>query len=112
MKKPKQTLQSQLALLLLAVFVSSLLVKPVHSFFVHHSHTEGICTSEEGHAFTTDHFKDCPICEFDFCTLIIQKTTNLPKAVVIVRDIKSSRTVSCLVNNPTHLFQLRAPPAL
>ena len=111
-KTAKYTLQSRFALLLLAVFVSSLLIKPAHSFFVHHEHLVSICTTEHGQVVTTDHYKDCPICDFEFCTFIPQKQINIPQATVIVRKEQTLRTVACLANLSTHLFQLRAPPAL
>ena len=111
-KTAKYTLQSRFALLLLAVFVGSLLIQPAHILFVHHELSEGVCSSEHGQAVTTDHYKDCPICDFEFCTFIPQKQINIPQATVIVRKEQTLRTVACLANLSTHLFQLRAPPAL
>ena len=104
--------QSRFALLLLAVFVSSMLVKPVHSLLAHHELSEGICTHELGQAVTTNHHKDCPVCDFEFCTFIPQKQISIPHATMIVRNEQTLSTVACLANNSSHLFQLRAPPAL
>ncbi|MEI7502328.1 MAG: hypothetical protein WCJ61_03505 [Paludibacter sp.] len=111
-KKTKHTLPSRFSLLLLAVFVGSLLIKPVHSFLAHHELPEGICATEHGLAVTTDHYKDCPICDFEFCTFIPQKQISIPQVTVIVRNEQTVHTVACMANLSTHLFQLRAPPAL
>jgi hypothetical protein len=111
-KTAKHIHQSQFALILLAVFIGSMLIKPAHSFFVHHEHSVSICTSEQREALTTDHYKDCTVCVFEFCTFIPQKQICIPQATVIVRKEQIVRTVTCLANNSTHLFQLRAPPAL
>ncbi|MFZ4726408.1 MAG: hypothetical protein ACOYMD_13310, partial [Paludibacter sp.] len=95
-----------------AVFVGSLLIKPAHSFFVHHEHSDGICTTEHEHAVTTDHYKDCPVCDFEFCTFIPQKQISIPQTTMIASNEQTPCTVACLANNSYHLFQLRAPPAL
>jgi len=108
----KQINQSRFALLLLAMFISSLLIKPAHSFFVHHEHLVSICTTAQGQAVTTEHYKDCPICDFEFCTFIPQKQISIPQATMIARNEQTPCTVACLANNSTHLFRLRAPPAL
>ncbi len=104
--------QSRFALLLLTVFVSSLLIRPAHILLAHHGHSEGICTTEHGQAVTTDHYKDCPICDFEFCTFISQKQISVPQVIMIVRKEQTMPTVPCLANTSSHLFQLRAPPAL
>ena len=108
----KQINQSRFALLLLAVFISSLLIKPAHSLFAHHEHLVSICTTAQGQAVTTEHYKDCPICDFEFCTFIPQKQISIPQATMIARNEQTPCTVACLANNSSHLFQLRAPPAL
>ena len=108
----KYTIQSRFALLLLAVFLGSLLIQPVHTLFVHHELSEGICSSEHELAVTTDHYKACPICDFEFCTFIPQEHIVIPQATVIVRNELTLCTAASLVNSSAHLFQLRAPPAL
>lgn len=107
----KHNLQSLFALLILVVFVGSLLIQPVHTLFVHHELSEGICSSEHGQAVTTDHYKDCPICDFEFCTFIPQKQITIPQAAVFFHNEQILHTVACLASKSTHLFQLRAPPA-
>ena len=111
-KSTNHIIQSRFALLLLAVFIGSLLIQPAHILFVHHELSERICSTENGQAITTDHYKDCPICDFEFCTFIPQKQISIPQATMIVRNEQTLRTVACLANISTHLFQLRAPPAL
>lgn len=111
-KRTNHIIQSRFAQLLLAVFISSLLIKPVHSVLARHEHSEGVCANLHGTAVTTDHFKDCPICDFEFCTFIPQKQISIPQVNMIVRRDQTLRTIACLASKSTHLFQLRAPPAL
>jgi len=110
-KRFKHTIQSLFTLLLLAVFVGSMLIKPVHVLLAHHDSTEGVCENQHEIAFTTDHYKDCPICDFEFCTFIPVKSIRLPQITAIVRNEQTQSTVACLAGISTHLFQLRAPPA-
>jgi hypothetical protein len=111
-KSQQYTTPSRFALLLLAVFVGLLIAKPVHSLLVHHDHLEGVCANQHEPALTTDHFKECPVCDFEFCTFIPQKQINVPQIVELIAKQQTVRTVSCFANTFTHLFQLRAPPAL
>ena len=108
----KQIIQSRFALLLLAVFIGSLLIKPTHSLLAHHELSEGICANEHGLTVTTDHYKDCPICDFEFCTFIPQKQISIPQVTMIVCNEQTPSTFACLASISTHLFQLRAPPAV
>ena len=111
-KIAKYTTQSRFVLLLLVVFISTLIIQPAHILLVHHEFQEGVCATEHGLAVTTNHYKDCPICDFEFCTFIPQKQISISQATVIVRKEQTLHTVACLANKSTHLFQLRAPPAL
>jgi hypothetical protein len=109
-KTDQHIIQSRFALLLLTVFFSSLLIRPAHILLAHHGHSEGVCTTEHGQAVTTDHYKDCPICDFEFCTFIPQTRTIIPQTTMFVCREQTLPTVDCLVSVSTHLFQLRAPP--
>jgi len=110
-KIAKHTTKSRLALILLTVFVSSMILKPVHILLAHHEHSQGICTSHQvGLVLTTGHFEDCPICDFEFCTFIPQEPTIVPQITVIVSTELTEPTVACLARISTFLFQLRAPP--
>jgi len=109
-KKDKHIFQSRFALLLLAVFVSSLLIRPAHILLAHHGQSEGVCDTQHGQAVTTDHYKDCPICDFEFCTFIPQTHSGIPQMTMIVCQEQTRTTVDCPVSVSTHLFQLRAPP--
>jgi len=108
----KHTIQSRYALLFLAVFVGSLLVKPAHLLFAHHGHSEAESTHHDGQTVSNNHNNDCPVCDFEFCTFIPQKQITVPQISVIVREDQPVRTVACLAVQSSHLFQLRAPPAL
>jgi len=109
-KIAKHTIQSRFALLLLAVFTSSLLIKPTHILLVHHALAENTCANEHGQTVTTDHYKDCPICDFEFCTFIPQQEASVPQALCTFFKQQTAHTVTCLIRQSTHLFQLRAPP--
>ena len=111
-KTTKYIYQSRFALLLLAVFTSSLLIKPAHSLLAHHDHSSECCTNEHELGLTTFHSNDCPICDFEFCTFIPHKQIGIPQAIMIVRFEKSLPTIACLASISSHLFQLRAPPTL
>ena len=80
--------------------------------FAHHELSEGVCVNQQGMALTADHFKACPICDFEFCTFILQKQISIPQVTLIVRNEQVPHTVACLAGISSHLFQLRAPPAL
>ena len=108
----QHTIQSRFALLLLAVFFGSLVVKPAHNLLVHHNLLERVCTNQNKLALTTDHFKDCPVCDFEFCTFIPQQQISAPQIVQLQTNQQSARTVSFHLNVSTHLFLLRAPPAV
>jgi len=111
-KIAKHTIQSCLALLLLGVFAGALLGKPVHSLLAHHQHSERVCATSYGYAVIADHYKDCLVCEFEFCTFVPQKRISIPQQTLIVCKEQPQQVIACLAGNSTHLFQLRAPPAL
>lgn len=111
-KTTYHTIQSRFALLLLVVFVGSLLIKPAHSLLEHHQHALEIYTTTHEPTVTTNHYKNCPICDFEFCSFIPQKQLSIPQTTAIVRNEQIRPTVDCLVSISSHHFQLRAPPAL
>lgn len=111
-KKARDIIQSRIALLLLAVFAGTLLIKPVHGLLSHHKLSEGICINVNEVAFTTDHYDDCPVCEFEFCTFIPQQQINVPNVSTLIFEKLTFETTTCLADNSVHLFQLRAPPAV
>lgn len=111
-KRHQHIIPSRFALLLLAVFIGSLIAKPAHSLLVHHDAQEVICANQHNPALTSDHFKDCPLCDFEFCTFIPQKQINVPQIIEYIAKQQVVKSVSCLANTSTHLFQLRAPPTL
>ena len=104
--------QSRFGVILLAIFVSSLLIQPAHILLAHHELPEGVGANEHGLVITTDHYKDCPICNFEFCTFIPQKQISLPQAIEFNAKQETVKTVACLASISSHLFQLRAPPTL
>ncbi|MDP4239159.1 MAG: hypothetical protein Q8904_06775 [Bacteroidota bacterium] len=98
------------ALLLSAVLVGTLLIKPVHILLVHHEMTQ----TNGGHsgwtAITQPLHHDCPICDFEFCSFISQTHAAVPKAAITFAKELAPQTIDCLVNRSSHHFQLRAPP--
>lgn len=111
-KKARDIFQSRIALLLLAVFVGTLLIKPVHGLLFHHELSERICINVNEVAFTTDHYDDCQVCEFEFCTFIPQQQINVPNVSTLIFEKLTFETTTCLADNFVHLFQLRAPPTI
>lgn len=109
-KTTKHTIHSQFALLLLAVFISSLLIKPAHILLTHHDQSNGAFANGYGQAVTTSNHKDCPICDFEFCIFIPQQKTSVPQALCTFFKQQTAHTVTCLIRQSSHLFQLRAPP--
>ena len=100
-----------LALLLTAVLVSSLLIKPAHILFVHHDRSEATHTGHSLSNVSTYQDHDCSICDFEFCSFIPQKQVIVPQVTMFSLNELASRTVACFVCNSSHNFQLRAPPA-
>jgi len=111
-KKTKDIIQSRIALLLLAVFISSLLIKPFHTFFSEHQHVEETITIEYQHKISTNHYVYCAVLDFEFCTFIPQKQINTPNVSILNFEKLTFETTICLADNSVHLFQLRAPPAV
>ena len=100
-----------LALLLSVVLSGSILIKPVHILFVHHERTELIQTQSTQKTISILHDRDCAICDFEFCSFILQKQVIVPQVTVISIIELASRPVACFTNTSSHNFQLRAPPA-
>ncbi|MDD4990625.1 MAG: hypothetical protein PHR83_00200 [Paludibacter sp.] len=111
-KTVTHTHSSRFALLLLAVFMSSLLSKPVHNLLSRHTISEGIITIPGEYDVTTDHYKGCPICDFEFCTFIPQEQINIPQTAEIFYKVQSSKAIDAPVYQSVRLFSLRAPPTL
>ena len=103
---------SRFALLILAVFLGSLVSKPVHNLLTQHNISEGIVTIPGEYDVTTDHYKDCPICDFEFCTFIPQERVSIPQTAEIFYKVQTSRTIDRPANRSVLLFSLRAPPTL
>ena len=108
----KQTTHQLFALLLLAVFVSSLLIKPAHIVFSHHEHESEVIHIQDEAEFTANHYEYCAILEYEFCTFIQHTKTELPHVNFRICSEQTLHTVTCLANISSHIFQLRAPPAL
>jgi len=106
----KHTIQSQIALLLLAVFICPLLIKPVHVLLAHHELPEKIGTNGHQQAVSANRCKDCPICDFEFYTFIPQQKASVPQAIYILFDQQTAHSVNCHIRQSSHIFQLRAPP--
>jgi hypothetical protein len=111
-KTVTHTNSSRLALLLVAVFVGSLISKPVHNLLTQHTLSEGIITIPGEYDVTTDHYKDCPVCDFEFCTFIPQELVNVPQTAEFLYKVHSFPTTDCPQNQSVCLFSLRAPPTL
>lgn len=105
--------RARLALLLLAVFAVSLLVKPVHMLTHQHDELhETIWLNSNQHSISGGQHETCPICDFEFCQFIPQQNTSVPQATAIVYQRQSARSIACLIRQSSHHFQLRAPPVV
>src|ERR1035437_826033 len=103
---------STLALLLMAVFVISVTFKPIHVLMSSHHSTENVCKHSNSDSITHQHQDSCPVCDFEFCLFIPQNQFNLPQLVANLEEKLTSRIFSCLIQQSSHHFQLRAPPIL
>lgn len=100
------------ALLLLVVFLFALVYKPVHILTnSHHSDICDNCVQPHQQSINTHH-NTCPVCEFEFCTFIPQDQIFIPRAIVILERKLTARTLSCLTQQASQHYQLRAPPSL
>jgi hypothetical protein len=111
-EKTKHIIRVQLALLFLAMFTFTLVSKPLHTLLVHHNVSESYCTFQHEKSVTANHFQECFICEFEFCTYISQGQVNVPQTNVIVCEAATPQLVSCIIQRSSHHFQLRAPPVI
>ena len=107
----KHKFQSFSALLLTALLIGSMLVKPVHILFVHHERTECTKLDPVHKALSVSHDRDCAICDFEFCTFIPQEQVIVPQVNITYTNELAFRMVACFVGTSSHNFQLRAPPA-
>jgi len=105
----KHTFRAQIALLLLSLFLGALCMKPLHVLFIHHEQN-GHFLSEN--AISGEHQHNCPVCNFEFCEFIPRKAIVVPTAYCSFHKEQTPRIVACLIRQSSHLFQLRAPPAL
>lgn len=108
----KHKVHAFLALFLTTVFFSTLLVKPVHILFVHHNLTQNTANrpGETILSNLTDY--DCPVCDFEFCSFISENQPNNQKTPDLFAELQIPKIIDCVVNQASHHFLLRAPPAI
>lgn len=99
-----------LSLLLTAVLVGTLLIKPAHILLVHHDLSELTTEHSEQTTLSNPHHSDCAICDFEFCFFISTGQVNVPKVCEVYANELTPQIVDCIVNQTSHHFQLRAPP--
>ena len=100
------------ALLLSVVLISAILIKPAHLLFVHHEGTEISHSQLSLKIISNYHAHDCVICDFEFCSFIPQKQVIVPQVNISYLKEPANRAVTCFVCTSSHIFQLRAPPAV
>jgi len=98
------------ALLLTFLLTGTILIKPVHILLVHHDQAYINNINPVHKTFSTLHYQDCVICDFEFCSFIPQKQVIVPQVNIIYIHELASRMVACFVSASSHNFQLRAPP--
>ncbi len=105
----KHKFHALVALILSAVLLGSLLVKPVHILLVSHNRADTLkVQSDFGVISNPSH--DCSICNFEFCYFIPQSQIHVPKADMTFAQEITPRTVDRIINQTSHHFQLRGPP--
>ncbi len=103
--------KSIVAFTILSVFVGSMLIKPIHVFFLHHLTPEKVQVLTDQKTISTPGENVCPICDFEFCFFIDHETVDLPKAVFYSTNNISPKLNDLAVKRIINHFQLRAPPA-
>jgi hypothetical protein len=111
-KNLKHIIRTRLALLLLAVFVGSMLVKPTHILLLHHESPTILYAHSQQQTISAEHHENCAICDFEFCSFILQKQQSLPTVSLLAYKEQILRTVAGVTSLASHQFQLRAPPCL
>ena len=111
--KKSYNIRVQLALFLFTIFAASVLVKPLHIFAHHHDELhESVCLNFKQQVVSAKHHENCPICEFEFCQFIPQQNTSISHAICYFFNKQTAHSVSCIINQPSYYFRLRAPPVL
>jgi len=106
----KHKVRTIYAVLLTAVLVGSIFVKPVHVLLVHHDLAETAHSFSNQKMISNLHHHECAICDFEFCSFIPQNQVIVPQINIIPTNELESRMVACCVRNSSRGFQLRAPP--
>lgn len=110
-KQKGNYIKSIVAITILSVFVGSMLIKPIHVFFLHHLTPEKSLVLTDQKTISNPVENVCPICDFEFCFFIDHDKVDLPKVIFYFTNNStpelSDFVVKCTINH----FQLRAPPA-
>lgn len=95
--------------IVLLVFLGSLTIKPIHVLLDHHK--LGVEMNTRSNEKTiTNHHPDCAICDFEFYTFIQQNQEKLQDSNQIFAKEPAPKLTSCIPNQASHHFLLRAPP--
>ena len=101
-----------LALFLSTVFVSTFMLKTTHLLFVHHNLTENTVNRPGETILLNPTDYDCPVCDFEFCSFLSEIQPDNQKTPDIFAELQIPQTIDCIVNQSSHHFLLRAPPAI
>jgi len=100
------------ALFFLTVLMSTILIKPFHIFVEHHQLPDIKLANTDHTLLSNSGNTDCPICDFEFCSFISADKVVIQKNPESFVDNIISQTTDCLIQQSSHNFLLRAPPAL
>lgn len=100
----------KIAVILMSIFISTVLMKPLHFTFTDHSHScsgTSQCTSEQS---LSDQHHDCSFCLFSFYNFTPQKLCNIwqPISVNITKLLFSDKIAPLL--QPILSVSTRGPP--
>jgi len=102
-------IRKQIASVFAIIFISSILIKPVHIFLPNHN---GNCISGHNHEKSASgtHHKECNICNFAFSAYTLQKHQELTPPVNLPYIKLSVKEYKVYTNKLLQYKLLRAPP--
>lgn len=87
-----------------------MLVKSAHCALI--PHEVNCVVSHEHTTVAIDNTDNCPICAFDFYPVLVQTPNLLPDAQLFSYAEITPQLSDVILRQSTHLFLLRAPPAV
>lgn len=102
-----RSFKSNFSLFLIFIFISPILIKATHRFFIHHEHS-----SISGKLEITKIHKHCPICAFEFVEFIESDNQSLPDIHKSLCEYYPEFIKGEIDLQSIYSFSLRAPPVI